>query len=228
MSEEERKQQKKRGGCLKWVLIIFGVLILLGACGALLGGEDNATNTTPEEAVEETDDTSTDEASEEDAEQSESDEQEESASEEEEVVEEEDADDIVGLSTPLNVGDVEFTVNNWEQASSVGSDFMTEEANDTYIVMDVTVVNNSSEAITVDSSYFKIVNGENTYEPDTMASSTANEDGLGLFFEQINPGSSRNALVVFDVTQDVVDSNEKQVQVQSGIWGTETGLINLQ
>lgn len=220
MSEEERKQQKKRGGCLKWIVIIFGVLILLGACTALLGGGDNATNTTPDEAVEETEDTSTEEASEETTEQT--------GSDEEEIVEEDEADDIVGLATPLNVGDVEFTINNWEQTASVGTDFMIEEANDTYMVMDVTVANNSSEAITVDSSYFKVVNGENTYEPDTMASSTANEDGLGLFFEQINPGSSRNALVVFDVTQDVVDSNEKQVQVQSGIWGTETGLINLQ
>lgn len=212
-----KKEQKKRGGCLKWVVIIFGVLILLGACTALLGGGDS-TNTTPKE---------TNDSKQETEVETESVDQDESASEED-VIEEEEADDIVGLATPLNVGDVEFTVSNWEQAASVGTDFMIEEANDTYIVMDVTVVNNSSEAITVDSSYFKIVNGENTYEPDTMASSTANDDGLGLFFEQINPGSSRNALVVFDVTQDVVDSNEKQVQVQSGIWGTETGLINLQ
>src|SRR5699024_652865 len=199
MAEEERK---KRGGCLKWVAIIFGVLILLGACGAMLSGGDDAANTTPEEA----------------------DEQETS----EDVVEEEEADDIVGLATPLNVGDVEFTVNNWEQADSVGTDFMIEEANDTYMVMDVTVANNCNEAIAVDSSYCKVVNGENTYEPDRMASSTANEDDLGLFLEQINPGSSRNARVVFDVTQDVVDSEDKQVQVQSGMFGTETGIINLQ
>ena len=213
------KEQKKRGGCLKWIVIIFGLLILLGACGAMLGGGDDATNTTPEEAVEEE---NTEAAA--TSKETESGEQETS----EEVVEEEEADDIVGLATPLNVGDVEFTVNNWEQATSVGTDFMIEEANDTYIVMDVTVANNSNEAITVDSSYFKVVNGENTYEPDTMASSTANEDGLGLFFEQINPGSSRNAFVVFDVTQDVVDSEDKQVQVQSGMFGTETGIINLQ
>lgn len=213
------KEQKKRGGCLKWIVIIFGLLILLGACGAMLGGGDDATNTTPEEAVEEE---NTEAAA--TSKETESGEQETS----EEVVEEEEADDIVGLATPLNVGDVEFTVNNWEQATSVGTDFMIEEANDTYIVMDVTVANNSNEAITVDSSYFKVVNGENTYEPDTMASSTANADGLGLFFEQINPGSSRNAFVVFDVTQDVVDSEDKQVQVQSGMFGTETGIINLQ
>lgn len=88
---------------------------------------------------------------------------------------------------------------------------------------EATETENSNEAITVDSSYFKIVNGENTYEPDTMASSTANEDGLGLFFEQIKPGSSRNTFVVFDITQDVVGSEDKQVQ--SGMLGTETGII---
>lgn len=208
------KKEKKRGGCLKWFVIAFGVLILLGACGALLGGGDDTANTTTEKPVEEV--------------ETESGEQEETVPENEEVVEEDEANDIVGLASPLSVGDLEFTVNSWEQSSSVGSDFMIEEANDTYVVMDVTVANNGNEAITVDASYFKIVNGDNTYEPDTMASSTANDDGLGLFLEKINPGSSRNAFIVFDVTQDVVDSTEKQVQVQSGMFGTETGIINLQ
>ncbi|WP_240921836.1 DUF4352 domain-containing protein [Jeotgalicoccus sp. S0W5] len=229
MSEQEMKSQKKRGGCLKWVLIIFGVLILLGACGAILGGGDNATNTTPEEATEETDE-NTSSKSEEQVE-TESGEQEESASEDEEVVEENEAVETVGIGDTLTVDDLDFTVHGVTQQDSVG-DVMTSNANDTYLVLDVTVTNNQNEAITMMSEYFKIVDGETVYEPDSVASTYANQaispDNLGLLAEELNPGSSRDALIVYDVTQEVVDSQTKQLQVQSGIFGTQTGIINLQ
>ena len=224
MSEEERKQQKKRSGCLKWVLIIFGVLILLGACGALLGGGDNATNTTPEEATEE---------SEEPAEEveTESGEQEESAEEDEEVVEEDEAVETVGIGETLTVDDIDFTVNDMYQQDSVG-DVIASNANDTYLILDVSVTNNQNEAVMLMDSYFKIVDGETVFEPDGTASMTANQaispDNLGLLAEEINPGSSRDALIVYDITQSVIDSQSKQLQVQSGMFGTETGIINLQ
>lgn len=224
MSEEERKQQKKRGGCLKWVLIIFGVLILLGACGALLGGGDNATNTTPEEATEE---------SEEPVEEveTESGEQEESAEEDEEVVEEDEAVETVGIGETLTVDDIDFTVNDMYQQDSVG-DVIASNANDTYLILDVSVTNNQNEAVMLMDSYFKIVDGETVFEPDGTASMTANQaispDNLGLLAEEINPGSSRDALIVYDITQSVIDSQSKQLQVQSGMFGTETGIINLQ
>ena len=224
MSEEERKQQKKRGGCLKCVLIIFGVLILLGACGALLGGGDNATNTTPEEATKE---------SEEPAEEveTESGEQEESAEEDEEVVEEDEAVETVGIGETLTVDDIDFTVNDMYQQDSVG-DVITSNANDTYLILDVSVTNNQNEAVMLMDSYFKIVDGETVFEPDGTASMTANQaispDNLGLLAEEINPGSSRDALIVYDITQSVIDSQTKQLQVQSGMFGTETGIINLQ
>lgn len=231
---EEQKQnsgKKKKGGCLKWFLIIFGVIILIGACGAMISDEDStvsedeSTDAASEE-TEEAPEQSTEEA--EEVEETESGEQEESASEDEEVVEEEEVDEVVGIGEPLEVDGVEFTINEMYQSDSVGSDFMVSEANDTYIVMNVSVVNNQNEAITVDSNFFKIIDGERVFEPDSSASMDANDDGIGLFLEEINPGSSRTANIVFDVTQDIVDSSEKQLQVQSGFWGTETGIINLQ
>ncbi|CAM4169137.1 DUF4352 domain-containing protein [Lacicoccus alkaliphilus] len=238
---EAQKQgtgQKKKGGCLRWALIIFGVLILFGACTALITDDDtldeDGQEASTEEEVEEEgaaeEATEDEEATDEEAEvtETESGEQEESASEDEDVVEEEEAEEVVGVGEPLEVDGIEFTVNEWYQADTVGTDFMTSEANDTYIVMEVTVTNNENEAITVDSDFFKIIEGERVFEPDSSASMDANEDDLGLFLEEINPGSSRTASVVFDVTQDVVDSDEKQLQVQSGFWGTQTGIINLQ
>lgn len=222
------KEQKKRGGCLKWVIIIFGVLILLGACTALLGGGDEATNTT-EETVEESEETTADEPEEEV--ETESGEQEESASEDEEVIEEDEAEDVVGIGETLIVDDIEFTVNDMYQQDSVG-DVIASNANDTYLILDVSVTNNQNEAVMLMDSYFKVVDGETVFEPDGTASMTANQaispDNLGLLAEEINPGSSRDALIVYDITQNVIDSQTKQLQVQSGLFGTETGIINLQ
>lgn len=203
----------------KWIVtVILGVIVLFN-----LGGGDSEDTEVKEDENNSGEEVS--EESESEVEETEVESEDEPKEEEEEGVESEESE--VGLGTPLNVGKVEFTINSWEQRESVGSEYMEEVANDTYIVMEVNVVNNGSEAITIDSSYFKILSDGNTYEPDTLASTYANESGVGLFFEDINPGSSRNALVVFDVAQGVVENEGKQVQVQSGIWGTETGIINL-
>lgn len=214
----KEEKQKKKGGCLKWVAIIFGVLILFGACSALLGGEEN-TSTTEESNTEKA-------ASEKSEEEST---EEETTEESTEETKEEDTK-TAGVGETLTVDGIDFTVNEWYQQDTVG-DVMTSNANDTYLILDVTVKNNQNEAAMLMNDFFKIVIGESTYEPDGAASTTANQaispDNLGLLGEELNPGSSRNALIVYDVTQEVVDDPEKQLQVQSGMFGTQTGLINL-
>lgn len=239
-AQKQNTGKKKKGGCLKWALVIFGVLILFGACTAMFTDEestDTADESTEEEPMEEeTTDTNNNEEEnlEEDTSEdieTDSGEQDESSSEDEEVVEEEEAEEVVGIGETLVVDDIEFTVNDWYQQDVVG-DVLTSTANDTYLILDVSVTNNQNEAAMMMSSYFKIVEGERVFEPDTSASTYANQsvspDNLGLLAEEINPGSSRNALIVYDITQDIIDSDNKELQVQSGIFGTQTGIINLQ
>lgn len=234
----------------KWVVTGVITLAVVFNLGAQSGTENTntATNTTADQSTteqtseqkstEETDQSETTEVEKtepaEDVEEeveTESGEQEESASEDEEVVEEDEAVETVGIGDTLTVDDLDFTVHGVTQQDSVG-DVMTSNANDTYLVLDVTVTNNQNEAIMMMSEYFKIVDGETVYEPDSVASTYANQaispDNLGLLAEKLNPGSSRDALIVYDVTQEVVDSQTKQLQVQSGIFGTQTGIINLQ
>lgn len=226
MAEEK---VKKRGGCLKWFVIIIGVLILFSACAAIFSGGEDTTDTSSESGSA---DSTTEQAAEESAEESTEETAEEVTEEStEEVVEEEEAAEVVGVGETLTVDDIDFTVNEWYQQDSVG-DVMSSTANDTYLILDVSVTNNKNEAVMLMNDFFKIVIGETTYEPDGPASTTANQaispDNLGLLGEELNPGSSRNALIVYDVTQEVVDNPEKQLQVQSGMFGTQTGVINLQ
>ena len=231
------------GNTAKW--IVTGVIALLVAYN--LGSQDTTTNvadntSTNETVVEKTEPVEEESTSAEKVEEvektepaeeveTESGEQEESAKEDEEVVEEDEAVETVGIGETLTVDDIDFTVNDMYQQDSVG-DVIASNANDTYLILDVSVTNNQNEAVMLMDSYFKIVDGETVFEPDGTASMTANQaispDNLGLLAEEINPGSSRDALIVYDITQSVIDSQTKQLQVQSGMFGTETGIINLQ
>lgn len=231
------------GKTAKWV--VTGAIALLVAYN--LGSQDTSTNvadtSTNDTTVEETEPVEEDTTAAEEVEktepaeeveeevETESSEQEESASEDEEVIEEDEAVETVGIGETLTVDDIEFTINGMEQRDVVGTG-LSATANDTYLVLDVSVTNNKNEAMMFTSSFFKIVDGETVYEPDTTASTYRNQevapDNLGLLAEDINPGSSRNAFIVYDVAPRVIESSTKQLQVQSGFWGTETGIINLQ
>ncbi|MCP3763858.1 DUF4352 domain-containing protein [Domibacillus sp. A3M-37] len=155
------------------------------------------------------------------------------APEPEEEPAEEPAESTPGLGETVEVETMTFTINEKSSAAQVGPSSLPERATGKYVVLDVTVLNKSNDAVTIDSSYFKLKQGEKTFEADSMASMSANqnEDGSipnSLFFEQLNLGSELSGKIVFDVAADVADATDLQVQVQDGVFGTNTQLINLQ
>jgi hypothetical protein len=138
-----------------------------------------------------------------------------------------------GIGEQVTVGDMVYTVTNKSTADQVGPSILPEKASEKFIVIDVTVRNNGNEAVTVDSSFFKLKRGEKTYEADTAASMSANQGENGtiensFFMQQLNPDSEMSGRIVFDVAPEVADATDLQIQVQTGAFGTETELINLQ
>lgn len=119
----------------------------------------------------------------------------------------------------VEVGDVTYVINGMETASSAGIEGLEEEASGIYIVLDVEVTNNGNEAITMGSSYIKLLNDDNTYEADDFNSE--------LFVEEINPDSTATGDVVFDVNEDVAEAEGLQAQVQEGILGNNSAKVNL-
>lgn len=223
----------------KW--IVTAVIAVIGLSSVITGGDETepevatgseqneeatAAPATEEEPTEEVTEEVTKEVTEEPTEE----ETTEQAEATEEVADEE-TEEVVGIGETLTVDGIDFTVNEWFQRDSVGTG-LTSTANDTYLVLDVSVTNNKNEAVMLTSDYFKIMDGEVVYEPDAAASTYMNQevaaDNLGLLAEEINPGSSRNAYIVYDVAPAVIDSETKQLQVQSGFFGTQTGVIDLQ
>lgn len=132
-------------------------------------------------------------------------------------------EETVGIGEALSVGDVEFTVNKIEEETMLGDEYYSEKPTDgaVYKMVYTTIQNNKDEALTIDTSFFKLLIDGVEYSPTT---STVLIDQM-FFLEQINPKLSKKGILIFEVPQD---ARNGQLHVQTGFWGTETGIINLQ
>jgi len=139
---------------------------------------------------------------------------------------------VAGIGTALDVGKTTFTVNNKESTDQVGPSVLPQKASEKYVVIEVTFKNNGNEAVTMDTSFYKLKLGEKTYDADSMGSISANQGDDGsidnsFFLQSVNPDSTISGKVVFDVAESVATSEDLQLQVQTGFFGTETGIIDL-
>lgn len=190
-------------GCLG----IIGLFVLMTIAALAFGGGEESASTTTETAAPAEEATET-EAVEEEA--------------TEEAAAEPAKEEVVGIGQEVQVGDVFFMVNEVTNATNVGGEYGA-TAQSQYTIVNVTVRNEKNEAVTVDNNFFKLLSGERTYDSDGTAGIYANEDA-DFFLTSVNPGVSLTGNVVFDVPADL---ESPQLQVQTGFFGTETGVINL-
>lgn len=136
------------------------------------------------------------------------------------------------IGDKVAVGDIEYVINDKMTTAKVGPSIAPTKASGEFVIIDVTLKNNGNEAVTVDSSFFKLQQGEKTFEADAMASMSANQGNDGgidnsFFLQEVNPDSKITGKVAFDVSKKIASSKDLQLQVQTGIWGTETEVIGL-
>ncbi|MED4888555.1 DUF4352 domain-containing protein [Lysinibacillus fusiformis] len=198
----------------KWWFILIVAIIVIGAIGNMAGGNDTTKEKDSKDKVE---------ISAKTPENKDSSKDDEKAKEKEE---------IAVINTPLEVGDAVFTLSGVSLTDQVGPSVLPTKASGTYVVLDVTYKNNGNKAVTIDASFFKLKRGEKTYESDSVASMSANqgEDGNiqnSFFLQEVNPDMEIKGKVVFDLAPEVAEATDLQLQVQTGIFGTETGMINL-
>lgn len=134
--------------------------------------------------------------------------------------------DTVPMGQPLRVGDVEYVVNSRNVTDKVGDDFINRTANGVYLIVNVTVKNLGNESLSVNNNFFKLLKDDKEYESDSAAGIYANKDSH-FFLSKINPDSELTGNVVFDVTQELANDTNLKLQVQTGAWGTQKGLIDL-
>lgn len=200
--------QKKKPVYKRWWFWVLALLLVVGLVGREDdNGNDVANDAPPPENQQPTEDTN-DEVKE----------------EPKKAPKEEPKEKIYKIGEAVKVGDVIFTVHGKSTATNVGGQFG-KNSTGTYLILDVTVRNEGKEAITTGASFFKLLQGDTQYEADDSATIYANEAGKGFFFEEINPNLEKRGKIVFDVA----DANAAyQLQVQTGFWGTETSVIDLQ
>ncbi|KAF0821269.1 DUF4352 domain-containing protein [Cytobacillus firmus] len=186
-------------GCLGFI-----ALIILGVIGAALSDGDEKTSTEPKSQEE----TKSDKPKEKKAEPK-----------------------IAKIGETSTVADVGFTVQSVEETQEIdsGNDFIDNATTDgKFIIADVKIDNEKKEALTINSSFFKIkVNGAE-YEPvtDGEVIMAMGDAGTDFFLQQINPGLSKSGKVVFEVPADV-DLSKAILHCQTGAFGTETTEIKL-
>lgn len=137
------------------------------------------------------------------------------------------------IGDTVQVGKMTYVVSKKDVADQVGPSILPTKATGKFIVIEVSVKNGDTKAVTVDSNFFKLLHAGKTYEANTTASMSANQGENGtiqnsFFLQQVNPDSEVKGFVVFDVAPDIATATDLQLQVQTGAFGTETAKINLQ
>lgn len=183
----------------KWQIVLI-VILALGVIGALAGGGDDEKKSS-EPAAQKTD------------------------KEDKKEEKKEPKEKTYGINDTLKVGDVEYTVNKIETTDTIGNEYLNQTAQETYLIVSITVKNNGDDALSVLDSFFKLKKGDKTYNTDSSAIMYLGDDSI--FAKEINPDASLKGKVAFDVTKETIDDKSLQLQVQTGSWGTEKGLINL-
>ncbi|MDQ0206376.1 DUF4352 domain-containing protein [Alkalicoccobacillus murimartini] len=188
-------------GCLPIIILI----VLIAIIAAITGGDDsNSSSTTSEANADESNQNDSDESNEEES--------------------TEDVEETVKMGEPLDVNDIIFTVSDLTTSDTIGNDFINETAKGEFLLLSVSVENTRSEKLTMSSDYFKLIAGGATYESDVTYSIYLEDDSI--IYEDINPGLTLNGVVPFDVPPGL-DLSDAVIQVQTGVFGTETGEIDI-
>lgn len=107
-----------------------------------------------------------------------------------------------GMNEAVRDGKFQFTVTDMDcSKSTLGSEFLKQDAQGVFCVITVNVANIGKEAQSFDGSSQKVFDAKGVqYSNDSGAEFYAN-DSSTTFFEQINPGNQVNGRLVFDVPE---------------------------
>lgn len=136
------------------------------------------------------------------------------------------------IGDDVAVGKMEYKVNSVEVVKQVGPSVLPTNAKDTFLVVDLSVKNAGDKAVIIDSSFFKLKADGKTFEADSAASMSANQDENGnitnsFFMESLNPDMQQTGKIVFDIPEAQANAQNNVLQAQTGYFGTETVSIAL-
>lgn len=143
----------------------------------------------------------------------------------EEDQKEEEKETTYRLGDVVPVGDVEYVVNQKIVTDVLGDEYINTQAQNMFLVVEISIRNNGDKALAITDSYFKLLSNGKEFNSDSGSAIYLGKESI--LFTEINPDASLTGKVIFDVSQSTIDAADLQLQVQTGIWGTEKEVINL-
>lgn len=95
--------------------------------------------------------------------------------------------------------EVSIVADGLERTTTIGSDGWEEEAQGEYVVVTVTVTNNSGEEISISGDDFSLIGADGTEYG--VSSDLPITDDTPLIYETVNPGNSVTGYILFDVPE---------------------------
>ena len=129
------------------------------------------------------------------------------------------------MSETFKIADVEYTIHTKEVVQNVGGEFGM-NAKGSYLILNVTVKNNGTKAITVSDSDFKLVKDKTEYKTDSTAGIYANNDA-NLFFTSVNPENEVTGNVVFDLNPDTISDTNLKLKVNAGFENSNKAFVKI-
>lgn len=129
------------------------------------------------------------------------------------------------MKDTVQVGDVEYVISKKTVTKTVGDQYVNNKAQDTYLIIDLSIKNLGKEQLNVTDSFFTLLNGDKEYKTDSEGAIYLGDDSI--IYKDINPDVTLKGKIVFDVPEKIAKSNDNTLKVQTGIWGTETENILL-
>jgi len=126
---------------------------------------------------------------------------------------------VIGLNEAARDGDFEFTVSGLECGdTTVGSEFLQEEAQGQFCKLNVTVENIGTEAQTLFADDQYLFTADDTrFSASSTATIYNSPDNLDSWLTEINPGNTAEGAIVFDVPADAeIDRAELHDSALSG------------
>lgn len=133
------------------------------------------------------------------------------------------AEAAVSLGQPATVENITFTVTSETCGeTSVGDEFLSVDAQGVFCMFDVTVQNGSTEPLFFDSSSVTGYLGEAEYSADGEAAIYLEDNDA--FLEEINPGNTVEATIVFDVP---AGAQLDRLELSPGLFASERAVVTL-
>lgn len=130
-----------------------------------------------------------------------------------------------GIGEVVKVDEVDYLINNVEVTKQIGGEYFNTTANDTFLIINISITNNKKESLSISDSCFKLLNGENEYSTDSTGAVYLEDSSI--IFKELNPGVTLQGKIVFDIPETVANDNESILQVKAGVWSSKKETISI-